>query len=548
MNSLEKQLKSGLVAGLRRQALGRCSKWTETYRYTDYGPWRFDRHPWSKEMCDVDEDWVGMKAAQMAFTEVCLNRSLYSIDWLNRSVLYLLPSQTPDATNFSADRFDVALELSSYLRSMFSDVKNVGHKRAGSRSLYLRGARSRSGLKSVPAAVLVFDEFDEMSRDKVILAEERQSGQEEKQDIRISTPIVHGEGIHAEFEVSSQEHYEFKCLSCGQWQRLNDPKTCLVITADSLTDPGIKNSYYQCPHCKSKLPEDKSLWLNQENAKFVADKSDYLKRGFWVPQFYSFAQQPWRIARLALMAENDPMAAQEFYNSKLGLPYESSANRIQKEALKTAIDAGNGRTNGAPTRTMHIRTMGIDVGAWFHYVVCDWVIHFNAADITGKCICMPVKINKVRTVDALRAEINAWQPHKFCVDAHPELRLAKELVDAYPGTGKRVIYAKNSKARVSKNEDNTLQVGRSYWLDVIFNRFLAPGEKVTLPVDTPDEFLKHMRNIVKKFVTDETTKDVKAKFVTVNDDHYFHAMNYAEIALADYEGLKPSTGDIREDV
>lgn len=545
---IEQQFKRGIVSGIRREALGVCSKWTTQYRRTEKGPWSYDRHPWSLPMQDVDEDWVGMKAAQMAFTEVCLNRALFSIDWLSRSVLYILPTRTPDATDFSADRFDAALELSPYLRSMFSDVKNVGHKRAGSRSLYLRGARSRSGLKSIPAAVLIFDEFDEMSAEMVILAEERQSGQEEKQDIRISTPTVHGKRIHQEFQSSSQEHYEFICPSCGKPQRFNDIKTCLVITGESVTDPNLRHSYYQCPSCKSRLPDDKSLWLNQENSFFVADRSDYIKRGFWVPQLYSFTQEPWRIAKLAILAETDPAAAQELYNSKMGLPYESDATRIQKSAINKAMSASRGRVNKVALKERSVRTIGIDVGAWLHFVVVDWCHIFDGKDINGQMVAVPVYIGKVREFDELETIINVWRPEKFCIDANPELRKSKELVDKYSGSGKRVFYGKDTRAKVIKNEENTLSVGRSYWLDVIFNRYQHPGKKIILPSDTPLEFQEHLRNIVKRFNYNEETRDVTVKFITVDADHYTHAFNYAEIALADYEGLNPGNQDITEDV
>lgn len=547
MSKLLLELQSGLVAGLRRQALGQCSKWTMQYRRTDKGPWRYDKHPWSLPMQDVDEDWVGMKAAQMSFTEICLNRSLYSIDWLKRSVLYILPTKTPDATDFSSDRFNAALEASPYLRNMFSDVQNVGHKRAGSRSLYIRGARSRSGLKSIPAGVLIFDEYDEMMQEMIILAEERQSGQLEKQDIRISTPTVRGKKIHAEFELSSQEHYEFRCPSCGKHNRFVD-ESCMVITGETPNDPRLRNSYYRCLHCHTKLPDDKSIWLNQENSFFVKDRSDYLKRGFHVPQFYSFTQDAWRIARLYLMSLTDPAAAQEYYNSKLGLPHESAATRIQESDITKSMSLAGKRTNNVSTGLASLRTIGIDVGAWLHVTVVEWIPCNEGRDINGKMMAVPVFITKVRDFEAVKSIINAWRPNKFVIDANPELRKSQELVDAYPGIGYRCFYSRHTKSKVTKNAGGELHVGRSYWLDIIFNRFRDVTRKIILPADTPLEFQEHLRNIIKRFHIDEETSDVSVKFVTQDADHYFHSLNYAEIALGAVGGLVPETEDIKEDV
>jgi len=117
------------------------------------GPWSFKYHPWAKGMHDCTaEIMVGQKGAQLCYTEVGLNKSYYNIDVLGNSVLYVLPASTPDAADFSTSRFDPALELSPHLASLFSDVKNIGHKRAGSANLFIRGSRSRNQLKSIPVA------------------------------------------------------------------------------------------------------------------------------------------------------------------------------------------------------------------------------------------------------------------------------------------------------------------------------------------------------------------------------------------------------------
>jgi phage terminase large subunit GpA-like protein len=121
---------------------------------------------------------VGQKSAQMGYTETVLNITFYNIDVRNIDCLYVLPAKTPDASDFSAARFDPALELSPHLSKIFSEVKNVGHKRAGTTNLYIRGSRSRAGLKSVPVGFIVLDELDEMTQENVRwLLKERRSGQ-----------------------------------------------------------------------------------------------------------------------------------------------------------------------------------------------------------------------------------------------------------------------------------------------------------------------------------------------------------------------------------
>jgi phage terminase large subunit GpA-like protein len=160
------------------------------------GPWSFEHHPWLREMHDdMSEFVVGQKAAQMGYTEWVLNITFYCIDVLAESVLYVLPSES-DANDFSASRFDPALELSPHLGAIFSDVRNVALKRAGSASLYTRGSRSRSKLKSLPVGVLIFDEIDEMIQANIPLAMERTSGQVTKMYRMLSTPTIDNYGIN----------------------------------------------------------------------------------------------------------------------------------------------------------------------------------------------------------------------------------------------------------------------------------------------------------------------------------------------------------------
>ena len=146
------------------------------------GPWSFKYHPWIEEMHDAEEEMiVGQKGAQLAFTECVLNKAFFNIDVKGVSVLYVLPANTPDASDFSKARFDPALELSPHLSKLFSHVKNIGHKRAGSANLYIRGSRSRSQLKSIPVGFIILDEVDEMQQANVPLAFERAAGQRTKQ-------------------------------------------------------------------------------------------------------------------------------------------------------------------------------------------------------------------------------------------------------------------------------------------------------------------------------------------------------------------------------
>jgi len=241
--AMKQAFKERIVSGLTRHAVTKPSKWAEKYRVIDYKPWSFRRHPWLIDMHDSKSEYnVGQKAAQMGFTETLLNLAFYAIDILGKDVLYVLPNKNPDASDFSSGRFDPAREQSQHIADMFTNVDNVGHKRAGNANLYVRGSNSRAGLKSVPIHTLLMDEVAEFVEENIPLALERTSGQLSFLVWMVSTPTIDGFGISKFYEQSDKKHLYFKCPSCSKYIKLLFPES-LVICGDDKFDPRVKESH-----------------------------------------------------------------------------------------------------------------------------------------------------------------------------------------------------------------------------------------------------------------------------------------------------------------
>src|SRR4051812_7917027 len=110
-HELARMIAERVSAGLKRKSVVSCSKWAEAYRVMGGdnfpGPWRFKYHPWLRGMHDSEaERNVGQKAAQMGYSEVVLNRTFYTLDVRRADCMYVLPSSKPDASRFSAGRFN----------------------------------------------------------------------------------------------------------------------------------------------------------------------------------------------------------------------------------------------------------------------------------------------------------------------------------------------------------------------------------------------------------------------------------------------------------
>ena len=521
--------------GLQRKSITRPSRWASTCRVMGEpypGKWNFLHHPWLREMHDSESEInVGQKSAQMGFTEAVLNLTFYNIDVKRVDCLYVLPSKVPDATDFSSGRFDRALELSPHLSTIFSDVQNVGHKRAGTANMYIRGSHSRSHLKSVPVGFIVLDEVDEMDKDNIQLAFERVSGQVSWAIWMISTPTYPDVGINKYFNETTQDHFMFKCPSCSKLTELIFPD-CLEIVGENTTDPRIEETHLKCKECKAKLHhETKTEWL--ADGTWVPSFSNRPKRGFHVNQLYSMtnACRPATIAASYFTSLHDPSAETELYNSKLGLPHAVKGSQLDEEDFKNCI----GDYSNATLRPRGLITMGVDVGKWFHCVICEWHLGRQiGADFNTEAFCRVLNITKVQDITNLDLLMQQWNVHACVIDRNPEPRTALQFANKFYGRVRCCMYGHGiagKEVNISKTEEHLVLVDRTSWFDLSLNRFRRGKDSITIPYDTPEEYKAQLKVLARIYRKDKDGNQVGYYENFDKDDHYAHAQNYAEIAL-----------------
>lgn len=530
-----------IKTGLRRKAITTASRWACEHRVMGGqsfpGPWTFKHHPWLKDMHDSTAiSNVGQKSAQMGYTEVVLNITFKKIDVDRVDCLYILPAQTPDASVFSASRFDPALELSPYLATLFSDVNNVGHKRAGATNLYIRGSRSRSGLKSIPAGFIVFDELAEMDQDNIPLAMERSAGQIEKQDWKISTPTIEDANINVYYKQSTQEHFFFKCPHCSKQIEFKFPDS-IIITAQDQYDKKIEDTHLICYECKGRLEHANKVDLLKDGV-WISSKFNSDIRGFYINQMYSSAVTPQALAIKFLKAMSDATAETEFYNSNLGLTHAVAGAQLTLEEIRACIGDFKMLLGEKIVTRQKIRTLGTDVGRWLHCVVNEWDIPHGIplADINLHARPRPIFIGKVPDIASVDRLMRQYNVTFAVIDANPERRMAYDFANRFYGRVKMCFYGRSITARQlvpSPEVDQAINVDRTSWLDITLGRYRRGHSGIILPQDVPEEYTDQLRAPVREYIKDKdgnpvgryTTPDSKA-------DHYAHAQNYSEIALA----------------
>jgi hypothetical protein len=537
-----------IASGLKRRSVQSCSRWAEQYRMMGKpfpGPWTFKYHPWLRAMHDCKSRvMVGQKCAQVGYTETALNKTFFNIDILGNSVLYVLPTTTPGASNFSASRFDPALSASPHIQSLFSDVKNIGHKRSGTANLFIRGSKSRSQLKELGAAFLVLDEMDEMDQANITLVLERMSGQVDKQSFYLSTPTVKGKGINKHFSDSTQDHYFFPCPCCGRYTELTFPE-CLIIPTDNWLDPKIHDSHLICKECNGVLPhEAKPEFLGRGRWEPTFAGRDV--RGFYVNQLYSSTVDPVEMAVAYLKSRTNPADEQEFYNSKLGMVHEVEGACVTEEDIESCIANIKTRDNSPANSFV---TMGVDVGKWLHFEIDQWFFDGNAAgtDVNLNAQARVLRAGKVESFEELDQLMRQYQINFCVIDANPETRKSLGFSRRFWGHLRVCYYNVGINQReinLGPEDTHKVSVDRTSWLDLSLARYR--NRSIALPLDTSMEYKTNLQSLVRVYEKDRNGNPRGRYVKRDNDeDHFAHARNYSEIALrigASQSGSRNITG------
>jgi hypothetical protein len=454
----------------------------------------------------------------MGWTESVLNKCFASIDLEGRDVLYILPSKNPDASDFSASRFDAALELSPHLSKLFSDVKNVGHKRAGATNLYVRGSRSRSVLKSVPVSLIILDEVDEMTQDNIPLVFERASGQLIKQVCGISTPTINMFGIDKWYNASDQKHYFFKCPLCSRFIELRFPESFSGSEGPA---------FLLCTECKGVLQhEGKIEYLQDGEWVSQVPAAQALYSGYYINQLYSMTVSPAELNASYLRSISSPSDEQEFYNSKMGLPHIVEGARVTDTSL--ALAKSNYLTTDKIPQNGMI-TLGIDVGTWLHCVLTQYRSDIITSDVNSDSKARVLRAFKVASFEEIDNYIREYRPRAVVIDAQPERRKSLELASRFPGLIRVCYYARGVNGRALTERDYEISVDRTSWLDTALGRF--QNGSISLPGDISEEFCINVKALVRHYEKDADGNPVGRWLKGEQNDHFAHALTYAEIAL-----------------
>jgi hypothetical protein len=467
----------------------------------DGQPFTFARHEYLiTPYADDHPHMVFIKATQLGLTTLAILRALFGARYRGfRGILYLFPSRT-DVTEFAKGRIDPLLEDNpESLGKWLQDTDSANIKQIWNCFLYLRGMKSRVGLKSVPVDFLVLDEMDEANPSAVDMAMERMSHSEFKEVLKLSNPTLPDFGIDKAFQETDQRYWLLRCAACGEYTCMEDtfPKCLLEVDGRVIR---------ACLKCRAELDPSVGEWVAKHPA--VTEK-----RGYSFSQLFSHFVRPADILHQFRTTNN----LTEFYNLKIGRAYVEATNRLTvEEVLALCSDEGNASSDPGPC------SMGVDQGKVLHVVIGkrEW-------QRAGKIL----HVGEYEAWEQLDRLMRIFNVSRCVVDALPETRNARAFAERHKGKVFLSYYSEHQKNGYKWNEGElTVSNNRTESLDASHAEISTA--RITLPryCEALQQFAEHLANVAKRLEEDDETGSKRYVYVKLGPDHFRHAFNYEAMA------------------
>jgi hypothetical protein len=311
------------------------------------------------------------------------------------------------------------------------------------------------------------------------------------------------------------------------------------IIGEHPTDVRCSQSFLKCKECKMRLEHQaKPEFLAGGQWEVTACNTNPDVRGFHINQLYSFTVTPGELVVAYFRGFGDELAAKEFHNSKLGVPFIGDGAKVTDEMIERALKTHTMDAVRPSRGGNRLITLGVDQGKVSYAVACEWLFRVAPSkDLGAAAICKVLWVGKFMEEDwgLLDQLMVEWQVMFAVVDADPQINEARRFARRFPGFVGLCRYRRGQTAKeIAVSEEDTgapmLTVDRTSWLTAALGRFKMSPPQIWLPLDIPMEFREHVKNLVRTYQRDEHGNPV-AVFVETGPDHFAHALTYAEIAL-----------------
>lgn len=479
-------------------------EWARQVPEPKTGPLNFEQFPFQRELyaegVELPEVAV-MKSTQVGASAWLVRWAIYWAD-RGKTVLYVFPAEE-QLRSFHNARIAPLLRC-PYLAKRVENatVSNANQREIGNGWLNLRGAQTVAGLESVDADGIAIDEYDLIPAGAIPVVERRISAPTSMGLIRrIGWPSIEDHGIARQYNLSDRRRWFVKCPACGEQQFLRFfPRR--GAEGDEEGDG---------------LPNATSAYVDREGELVRCGKCDKpltpaaVRTGEWVAEFPERDSRGYHVHRLLVpgvpprpMIEasrrTDAFEVQSFYNRDLGEPYSPKEGRLSKAAIAAAQSAGGNHLQG-PWDVGYagdgLVTMGVDSASARDLNVR---ISLYAHDLSNK---RALFIGEVDSFDKLAEIMDIYNVRMAAIDHLPDGRLARDFTQRFYG---RAFYVRflpptSPDLFILDREERSAAIKRTEAIDATLGLIRATRNR--LPIDLPEGYVDHMRNVVRFHELDE---------------------------------------------
>ena len=504
--------------------------------------WNFKGHEYQMDiLADMSDEVVARKCSQVGASELWV-RLMLAMLGLSKSItiIYVLPT-TGFARKFSKGRIDPVIQKSPVLKDLVNrEVDSSELKQLGNNFLYIAGSYGQNSAISVPAQGLFQDEVDFCNQTTLTTFNSRlghnKPGEYYKRSF--STPTVEKFGIDSMYQDSSKGHYTVKCDNCRDQvapDYMEDVEipgfdgNLFTFEKEDLNNPDvmIDEAFIRCPNCRAPIS-----WANILNPKkrvWVHEHPDRLCHGYQIIPIDVPEVNP--ISR-TLRQITEYERKKDWVNFKVGYPYSDAETSFLREALEmycTHLSVSKPE-DGEEVSLANRTVFGLDVGktSWFTVI----------AMIEGEARCIYYERIRQDGDNYLGRRVmflmKVFGCMKGVVDAGPDISVSKYLVEKNPeGKVWACYYVRQQRGTLENyklNEaEGIVNASRTDCFDAMAKRYNSG--KSTLTKSTETETVKKHLAAMKRVDQTNDQGDVISSWISTDEDHYAHSLNYAHIAL-----------------
>lgn len=302
----KKTISKSFTQNLKSQQKLDLDEWSDRYRVlpketsSEYGKWKTDRFPFLRKIMKAlspsskAKEIVGIKGAQLGFTEVGINWMLYTADHDQAPMMYVQKTKE-SAEDFSTQKFTPNIEICNKVEKSLGKKKpkhltnTTYNKGFPGGYIVMGGSNSGAFLRSKSIAKACADEEDSYERSvdgegsPIYMIRKRMSNFPRSKFFRISTPkIKETSTIEPAYEAGSQEQYYVPCPHCNpeaskggtywtiDWENIvwdKDQNGAAILDAEGIP----ANVALCCPDCGSIVEESNKTWM-LDNGRWLSKK------------------------------------------------------------------------------------------------------------------------------------------------------------------------------------------------------------------------------------------------------------------------------------